>query len=222
MKSTRSTGHRLARLVLLIVAGLGGAATAAWAQAEPGRPAEIGPAERNAAIRRVLADRAGRASPIGRATAAMHRSLVEIEALAGAATRDMESGITGGDSETVRALILEGHNLRVAYETVQSSLTERRAGARPRPAVRSQSARGRLSPAPPAPAFGHVERVLELQERLAELTEADVSARAASILGALQLAAARSLQSIRRDSVRVSGVVHGAGAEFRRAAIPPE
>jgi hypothetical protein len=64
--------------------------------------------------------------------------------------------------------------------------------------------------------------VLELQARLARVTESGAEVRAASILRELQRETARSLQSIRRDPSQVSGVVLGAGPEIRRDPIRSE
>lgn len=226
------SGYCLGAVLALGPVLLIGSAGGPWAQTDSTDPVEVDKEARDAAIRRILEDRAASASPLALAVAGTHRSLTVSLRLAVQAREDLDQGVAPRDSEALQMLALERHNLGVAYDVIQTSLDERREliGTRqvrtPRtdreqsveepestrpaaPAGRTEKTRSSeaASRGSRSPAFRHVERVIELQENLeAAIRSGADSRRTANLLRDIQEEAEQALSRIRREPPRVTGI----------------
>ena len=215
-----------------------------WAQGQLPRRADVDPATRNAAIRRVLTDRLRQASSLGRATAVLHRSLIVSSQLADAAAKDLGNGARPSDSEAANLLALELGNVSVSLEAIQVALMEQRVTPRAesdptspgtrihgRTAERRQSEsreslrrsqrslRGRVL-RPGASPFDEVERLVALQTRLDRAIREGQSARVVEpIVVDIQAAVHDTLGKIRRETRPPTGIVLSSIPEVRQTPI---
>ena len=213
--------HRQLAATLLIVLWI-----ALWGGVTLAGPVEVSPAERSAALLRVLENRAMETDTQSAAIASMHRSLEKSQELARAALARNQEGRGHTDSESLQQLLLEGQNLRYAYEALRT--TEESPVRLASPGGRLAGRENRIrkygsasSRDQRSQALRAAKRILDLHEVLEQSLGMANRGRTNGLLRRFVNESVSALNLIQRQS-RVSRLIQHEAPEIRKAPVALE